>query len=133
MSGERGEKSGRWVVAIVSLIWAVSLVGFSFSPSGIDIPYSLQSDEFSLNSFPARENPGFPSDGVFPKYDSLNVERAGYWPYGPPRSVLAEGGYVYVGYGGGIWIFDVSEPDSPVVAGMVATPDLVVDMAYHDG
>jgi len=47
--------------------------------------------------------------------------------------VLAEGGYVYVGYGGGIWIFDVSEPDSPVVVGMVATPDLVEDMVYHDG
>jgi len=41
---------------------------------------------------------------------------------------LAEGGYVYVGYGGGIWIFDVSEPDSPVVVGTVAMPDLVEDL-----
>ena len=95
MSGERGEKSGRWVMLIPFLIWAVSLVGFSFSPSG------SQSDEFSLNSFPAWENRRVPSDGSFPKYDSLNVERAGYWSYGPARSVLAEGGYVYVGYGGG--------------------------------
>jgi len=133
MSEERGEKCGRWVVLIPFLIWAVSLVGFSFGPSGLHIPYSSHGDEFSLNLPEARENPGFSFDGSFPKYDSSNVERAGYWPYGPPRSVLAEGGYVYVGYGGGIWIFDVSEPDSPVVVGMVATPDLVEDMVYHDG
>ncbi len=37
-----------------------------------------------------------------------------------------------MGYGGGIWIFDVSEPASPVVAGMVATPDLVEDLVYHE-
>jgi len=56
MSGERGEKSGRWVVVIVFLIWAISLAGFSFSPSDLHIPSSLQSGEFSLNLFLAREN-----------------------------------------------------------------------------
>jgi len=35
------------------------------------------------------------------KWDSSDVERVGYWPYGPPRRVLAEGGHVYVGMGGG--------------------------------
>jgi len=49
MSGEIGEKSGRWVMLIPFLIWAVSLVGFSFSPSGFHIPYSSHGDEFSLN------------------------------------------------------------------------------------
>ena len=38
-----------------------------------------------------------------------------------------------MGYGGSIWIFDVSDPNSPVVVGMVATPNLVEDMVYHDG
>ncbi len=58
MSGERGEKSGRWVVVIVFLIWAVSLAGFSFSPSDLHIPSSLQSGEFSLNFFFSTGEPG---------------------------------------------------------------------------
>ena len=54
MTGERGEKSGRWVMLIPFLIWAVSLAGFSFDPSG------SHGDEFSLDLPEARGNPGFP-------------------------------------------------------------------------
>jgi len=67
------------------------------------------------------------------KWDSSDVERVGYWPYGPPRRVLAEGDHVYVGMGGGIWVFDVSDPGSPVVVGEVPVSDLVEDMCYRDG
>ena len=67
------------------------------------------------------------------KWDSVDVERVGYWPYGPPRRVLAEGDHVYVGMGGGIWVFDVSDPDSPVVVGKAPANDLVEGMYYRDG
>ena len=83
----------------------------------------------------ARLTPSLSIPGTFdpPKYDSSNIARVGYWSSGPARSVLAEGDYVYVGYGGGIWIFDLSEPDSPAVVGLISTPDLVLDMVYRDG
>jgi len=61
----------------------------------------------------------FVFEGSIRGLDSVNVERVGYWPFGPPRSVLAIEGYVFVGYGGGIWIFDVSDPSNPVKVGEI--------------
>jgi len=66
------------------------------------------------------------------KGDSLNVRCVGRWPYGPAYAVAVQGGYAYLGSGGGIYILDIADPTSPTKIAQIATPGVVHGLFLDD-
>ncbi len=61
--------------------------------------------------------------------DSLDVRVKGAWPYSIARTVLVDGGFAYVGIGGGLWVFDVNTPARPRRVGTLPLLGVACDIA----
>ena len=76
-----------------------------------------------------------PVQGLGPSVlqDSQNMGWVGAWPFGPAKAVAVQGSYCYLGSGGGIYVIDVSAPNSPSKIAEIVTPGLVCGLAVAYG
>ena len=68
--------------------------------------------------------------------DSLNLRLAGEWPFSGLTSVIgvASRNLAFVGSGGGVYVLDISHPDTPQVLSMkIQTLGTVNDLFYESG
>ncbi len=62
--------------------------------------------------------------------DSLNMNLVGMWNFGYPLAICAKGNYLYLGSGGCVIIFDVSDTTNPEKIGDISFPGVYVDDIY---
>ncbi|MEO0076399.1 MAG: hypothetical protein ABIK19_01860, partial [candidate division WOR-3 bacterium] len=60
--------------------------------------------------------------------DSLNIRCIGSWPYTFSRRVVSVGNICYLSVGGGLWIFDISNPITPIKISEFPLPTIVSDI-----
>ncbi|MBN2378212.1 hypothetical protein JXM67_00200 [candidate division WOR-3 bacterium] len=66
--------------------------------------------------------------------DSLNVRFIGNWPFGPSYAIAydEERRLVFLGSGGGVYIYDVTDIDKPVlISDTIRTQGIVYDLCYE--
>jgi len=97
------------------LIISTSSSGSDFSVSNFETDYDFESCTFA---------------------NSLSISLVGNWPFGPSHSVQSDlqRNLVFCGSGGGVFIYDVSNPDTPVkVSEQIHTLGAsVIDMYYDE-
>lgn len=66
--------------------------------------------------------------------DSLNVRMVGRWPYGPSYAVAAdrERQLAFLGSGGAVLVFELSDPWNPAKIGEITTPGMVSALFYAE-
>lgn len=85
----------------------------------------------------AQTNQGeYATDGDMrsPWFDSLNVSFVGNWPFGPSYAVAYDTArsLVFCSSGGGIYVFDASQPSDPVIIGEMRARGWVQRFCYDD-
>ncbi|RKZ25034.1 hypothetical protein DRQ20_05920 [bacterium] len=87
-------------------------------------------------SLPFDNLPGVPQTPYVPSLDSLNVRFVGNWPFGPSYAVAYDpvSNLVFAGSGCGVYIFDVSDPDTCVkLSDDIRTMGNVLQLVYDEG
>jgi len=87
-------------------------------------------------SLPFDNLPGIPQTPYVPSLDSLNVRFVGNWPFGPSYAVAYDPvrNLVFAGSGCGVYIFDVSDPDTCVkLSDDIRTMGNVLQLVYDEG
>jgi hypothetical protein len=66
--------------------------------------------------------------------DSLNVRIAGRWPYGNCYAVAIDSlrDITFLGSGGGVYLFDTTDPGYPQKLSQIVTPDKVNNLIYRN-
>jgi len=86
----------------------------------------------NLSSFPSRSI--FPGQDTFTselyRADSLNMKIIGMWNFGSPLAIYTSNDYLYLGSGGSVIIFDVSDTTNPQKIGHISFPGRYVRGIY---
>ena len=86
-------------------------------------PYSLAADPYY--------EPVNPFEDTQPmRADSLNMELLGMWNFGYPNAICTDDDYIYLGSGGSVIIFDVSDIMNPQKIGYISFPGTYVRGIY---
>lgn len=80
-------------------------------------------------SFPYGHNENLSQLSVGTVTEDKNIALLGRTLLGPATSATTKGNYAYVGAGGALLIFDISNPEDPTLVGKIYTSGVVEDIA----